>query len=164
MTENIKSSHRLPTNSATQPKSSASFPRRTWTAGSQKRTDSQAAGHILAISFSPFCRRQFKGDRLRAARDGREFIELHRFGSDVEVDAGSRRPVQTDRKCEKCGAPMVLVREPHGIYVGCRDYPKCQNHYSIRRGDRIGTDDNGPGKDSVACGKPMVAVSGKFGE
>ena len=101
--------------------------------------------------------------RLPFAKTCEELIELHRFGNDTEVDPGSRRPVETDRKCEKCKSTMVLVRGPYGIFVGCMDYPTCQNHYSIRRGDRVGTDVKCPGKDGAPCGKPMVAVSGKFG-
>jgi hypothetical protein len=101
--------------------------------------------------------------RLPFAKTCEELIKLHKFGSDAEVDPGSRGPVQTDRKCPKCGSTMVLVRGPYGIFVGCMDYPKCQHRYSITRADRIPTDVMCPGKDGVACGKPMVAVSGKFG-
>jgi hypothetical protein len=95
--------------------------------------------------------------RLPFQKTCEELIELHDFGSDVPDR------VQTDRKCEKCGSTMVLVRGPHGIFVGCVDYPKCQNRYSIHRGDRIGTHVVCPGTDGVPCGKPMVATRGPFG-
>lgn len=101
--------------------------------------------------------------RLPFPKTCEELIKLHRFGSDSEVDPGTRRPVRTDRKCETCGSTMVLVREPHGIFVGCMRYPKCQNHYSVRHGDPIGTDVVCPGKDGVPCGKAMVATLGRFG-
>jgi hypothetical protein len=101
--------------------------------------------------------------RLPFAKTCEEIIDLHKFGSDAEVDPGSRRPIQTDRKCAKCASTMVLVRGPYGIFVGCTDYPKCQNHYSIKRGERIGTDVICSGKDGVPCGEPMVATVGKFG-
>jgi Topoisomerase DNA binding C4 zinc finger len=87
--------------------------------------------------------------RLPFPKTCEELIELHKFGSDTEVDPGCRRPVQTDRKCEKCGSTMVLVRGPHVIFVGCMDYPKCQNRYSIRRGDCIGTNVVCSGKDAL---------------
>ncbi len=101
--------------------------------------------------------------RLPFPKTCEELIELHEFGSDSEVELGTRRPVQTDRKCEKCGSMMVLVRGPHGIFVGCMDYPRCQNRYSIHRGDRIGTDVVCSGKNGVPCDKPMVATLGRFG-
>jgi len=101
--------------------------------------------------------------RLPFPKTCEELIKLHNFGSDSEVDPGTRRQVQTDRKCEICGSTMVLVRGPHGIFVGCMNYPRCQNRYSIRRGDRIGTDVVCPGRNDVPCGKPMVATRGRFG-
>jgi hypothetical protein len=101
--------------------------------------------------------------RLPFPRTCEELIDLHKLGSDAEVAPGTRRPIQTDRKCERCGATMVLVRGPHGVFVGCMDYPKCDKHYSIRRGDKIGTDVVCPGKAGAACGQQMIAVLGRFG-
>lgn len=102
--------------------------------------------------------------RLPFPKTCEELIELHKLGSDSEVDPGSRRPVQTDRKCEKCGSPKVLVRGPHTIFLGCMDYPQCRcEPQFIRRGERTLTDAVCPGKDDVACGKPMVATLGRFG-
>ena len=102
--------------------------------------------------------------RLPFAKTCEELIDLHKFGSDAEVDPGSRRPVQTDRKCEKCGSPKVLVRGPHAIFLGCMDYPKCQcKPEFILRGERIPTDAICPGKDNVPCGKPMYATNGRYG-
>jgi hypothetical protein len=102
--------------------------------------------------------------RLPFPKTCEELIELHKLGSDSEVDPGSRRPVQSDLKCEKCGSPKVLVRGPHTIFLGCMDYPQCRcEPQFIRRGERILTDAICPGKDDVACGKPMVATLGRFG-
>ncbi len=102
--------------------------------------------------------------RLPFARTCEELIDLHKFGNDSEVDPGTRRPVQTDRKCEKCGSPKVLVRGPHAFFLGCMDYPKCQcKPEFIRRGERIWTDAICPGGNGTPCGKPMVAVQGRFG-
>lgn len=101
--------------------------------------------------------------RLPFPKTCEELIDLHKFGSDSEIEPGTRRPVQTDRKCEKCGSTMVIVKGPYSLFVGCMDYPKCQNHYSIRRGERISTDVVCPGKDGAACGKQMVAILGRFG-
>jgi hypothetical protein len=47
--------------------------------------------------------------RLPFPKTCEELIDLHNFGSDSETEPGSRRPVQTDRKCEKCGSTMVIV-------------------------------------------------------
>ena len=101
--------------------------------------------------------------RLPFQKTCKELIELHGFGSDLEVDPGTRRPVQTDRTCDDCGSQFVLVREAEGIVARCGNYPNCQNRYSIRRDDRIGTDVVCSGIDGVPCGKLMVATSGRNG-
>jgi hypothetical protein len=99
-----------------------------------------------------------------ASKTCQELIELHKFGSDSEVGLFSRRPVQTDRKCETCGSFKVLVRGPHSVFLGCPNYPRCQcKPEFVRRGERILTDATCPGKDGVPCGKPMVATQGRFG-
>lgn len=101
--------------------------------------------------------------RLPFAKTCEELIALHKFGSDAEVAPGSRRPIRTDRRCQTCGSPMVLVKGPHGVFVGCGDYPRCQNHYSIRWGDSIETDVACPGRDGTECGQPMLAVRARYG-
>jgi len=110
--------------------------------------DGQSTEHMRRLPFAGTCE---------------ELIEMHKLGSDTEVAPGTRRPIQTDRKCQKCGSTTVLVRGPHGVFVGCMDYPKCDSCYSIRRGDKIGTDVICAGKAGVACGRSMVAVLGRFG-
>ena len=102
--------------------------------------------------------------RLPFAKTCEELIDLHKFGSDAEVEPGSRQPVQTDRKCEKCSSPKVLVRGPQTIFLGCMDYPKCQcKPEFIRQGQRILTDAICPGKNAVACSERMYAVTGRNG-
>ncbi|HXE91899.1 MAG TPA: AAA domain-containing protein [Terriglobales bacterium] len=100
--------------------------------------------------------------RLPFARTCEELITLHKFGSEAEVEPGTRRPIQTDRKCA-CGHPMVLKRGPHGVFVGCSNYPRCREHYSIRRGDSLRTDVACPGRDGTECGQPMLAVRARYG-
>ena len=101
--------------------------------------------------------------RLPFARTCQELIALHNLGSDAEVAPGARRPIETDRKCETCGRRMVLVRGPHGVFVGCMGYPQCQNHFSIRQNEAVGTDVLCAGRDGAVCGQLMVAVRGQYG-
>lgn len=103
--------------------------------------------------------------RIPSAKTCEELIKLHDLGSDKEVDPGSRGPIQTDRKCDRCGSDIVLVPGPHGIFLGCVRYPKCEGATSKSIGwrDRIGVDVKCPGKDGMDCSKPMVAVRGRYG-
>jgi len=98
--------------------------------------------------------------RLPYASTCEELIKLHNFGSDTEVAPGSREPVRTDRKCDKDGSVVLLVPGPHGFFLGCDRYPACDGPTckSIGWGERVGTD-----VKCAACGKPMVALRGRFG-
>jgi len=104
--------------------------------------------------------------RLPFPKTCEELIKLHRFGSDTEVEPGSRRAIQTDRQCPNpaCGgARMIIKRGQTDFFGSCPNYPHCRESFSIGRGDCIGTDVICPGKDGVACGKVMVAMQGRFG-
>lgn len=101
--------------------------------------------------------------RLPFSRTCEELIKLHDFGSDAEVDPGSRRAVVTDRKCDKCGSAMVLVRGPKGFFLGCSRYPTCENPKFIGWDDSVWTDAKCPGKGEVSCGRPMLAVRSRYG-
>ncbi len=46
--------------------------------------------------------------------------------------------VQTDIKCDKCGAPMVIKWGRRGRFLGCSNYPNCsniKNFYNDENGD-----------------------------
>lgn len=96
-----------------------------------------------------------------ATKTCEELIDLHKLGSDSEVDPGSRRPIQTDRCCpnpECRGARMVIKHGRNGFFGSCPNFPKCRESFSIRREDRIGTD-----VVCEKCGEAMVATLGRFG-
>ena len=40
-------------------------------------------------------------------------------------------PIVTDRKCEKCGKPMVLRSSARGEFLGCSGYPKCRTIVTV---------------------------------
>lgn len=93
-----------------------------------------------------------------------ELIAIHSLGSDAEVAPGVRRPIQIDRVCAVCGAPMVLRRGQSGVFAGCSRYLQCNGQPdTIRRGDRILTDAFCPGKDGHPCGQRMVVRIGRHG-
>ncbi len=101
--------------------------------------------------------------RLPFAKTCDELIKIHQLGSDTEVEPGSRGRIRTDRRCEIHDTPMVLVPGPHGLFLGCQEYPKCNIHFGIAKGERIRTDAQCPGKDGVPCSQRMFAVRGRYG-
>ncbi len=46
-------------------------------------------------------------------------------------DAGNKvagsGPITTDRKCDKCGKPLLLRSGPRGRFLACSGYPRCKN-------------------------------------
>ena len=43
----------------------------------------------------------------------------------------STGPLDSGRKCEKCGKPMVLRRSAKGSFLGCSGYPKCKTIVNV---------------------------------
>lgn len=42
--------------------------------------------------------------------------------------------VETDQKCDKCGAPMVILNMNGNRFLGCSKYPECKNTKSMPTG------------------------------
>lgn len=92
-----------------------------------------------------------------------ELVKIHSLGSDSETPPGERQPIRTDRICSACGSVMVLVPGKFGVFVGCTDYPRCKEHFSIRRDERILTDAICLGSEGKPCGQPMMVRLGRRG-
>jgi DNA topoisomerase-1 len=43
----------------------------------------------------------------------------------------STGPLDSGRKCEKCGKPLVLRHSAKGSFLGCGGYPKCKNIVNV---------------------------------
>ena len=69
-------------------------------------------GKFLACSAYPKCKNTFSLDAQ---------------GNKV----ASSGPIVTDRKCEKCGKPMVLRTSKRGEFLGCSGYPKCKTIVTV---------------------------------
>ncbi len=78
---------------------------------------------------------------------------------------------ETDEKCDKCGAPMLIKTGRYGKFMACSAFPKCRNIKPIKK--------NEDGEETVEeekpvdeqtdekcekCGKPMVIKTGRFGK
>ena len=69
-------------------------------------------GKFLACSAYPKCKNTFSVDAE---------------GNKV----ASTGPIVSDRKCEKCGKPMVLRTSKRGEFLGCSGYPKCKTIVTV---------------------------------
>jgi hypothetical protein len=101
--------------------------------------------------------------RLSFPKTCEELIALHELGSDAEVEPGARHRIQTERRCDVHGAPMVLVPGPHGFFLGCPRYPNCEVRYSIARGESVVTEVRCTFTNGRACSQAMSATRGRYG-
>ncbi|MDX1708077.1 MAG: type I DNA topoisomerase [Desulfobacterales bacterium] len=73
-------------------------------------------GHFLACSGYPDC--SYSRDYIRDERGNIEAVETN---SEEAVD----------KKCDKCGNPMVIKRGRYGEFLACSAYPDCKNTQSL---------------------------------
>ncbi|MCK4744467.1 type I DNA topoisomerase [Candidatus Parcubacteria bacterium] len=69
----------------------------------------------------------------------------------------------TDKKCDKCGSPMIIKLGRFGKFLACGNYPECKNTKPINEKGEI----EEPEKVDVKCdkcGKPMVVKNGRYGK
>jgi len=69
---------------------------------------------------------------------------------------------ETDKKCEKCGSPMVIRFNRRGEkFMGCSAFPKCKNAKPLPGTEREA--DQPAGKDCPDCNSPLVIKKGRYG-
>jgi DNA topoisomerase-1 len=71
-------------------------------------------------------------------------------------------PELSERKCEKCGAPMAILYNKRGKFLGCSAYPECKNTMPMD-GPRETAEAEPTDYVCEKCGKPMVIRDGKRG-
>jgi DNA topoisomerase-1 len=73
-------------------------------------------GHFLACSGYPDC--NYSRDYTRDEKGNIQPIE-------ASIDA------VVDKKCDKCGSPMIIKRGRYGEFLACSAYPDCSNTQSL---------------------------------
>jgi DNA topoisomerase-1 len=73
-------------------------------------------GHFLACSGYPACK--YSSDYTRDEKGNIQAV----------APAASET---TDKRCEKCGKPMVLKRGRYGDFLACSGFPECRNTQSL---------------------------------
>ncbi|MCD6101210.1 MAG: type I DNA topoisomerase [Candidatus Marinimicrobia bacterium] len=68
----------------------------------------------------------------------------------------SELQVSTDKRCELCGAPMVIKWSRRGKFLACSNFPRCKNAKPISNGEEE--------KTCPVCGSKMVLREGKYGK
>lgn len=79
------------------------------------------------------------------------------------VDKKALTEETTDKKCEKCGSPMVIKMGRFGKFLACSKYPECKNTKQIDKNGYVQKEET-TNKKCSKCGKPMVIKYGRFGK
>ena len=100
-----------------------------------------------------------QADYLEVLRD---FYGLFSADMAKAKDAMTKFAEQTEHKCDKCGAPMIIRISKKGKFLACSGFPKCKNTLPL-------DDDNKPAEPEptdqkcTKCGAPMVIKTGSRG-
>lgn len=87
------------------------------------------------------------------------------MGDDYTMKAPA---IETDIKCDKCGATMLIRESRYGKFLACSNYPKCKNTKNLDENGNIVEKKEVPVIESDVvcdkCGAKMVVKQGKFGK
>ncbi len=79
------------------------------------------------------------------------------------VDKKALTEETTDKKCEKCGSPMIIKMGRFGKFLACSKYPECKNTKQLDKNGDVQKEET-TDKKCEKCGKPMVIKYGRFGK
>lgn len=65
--------------------------------------------------------------------------------------------------CELCGAPMVVRVSKYGRFLGCKNYPKCNNIKPLHKVTQKSVEVDEEVRCDL-CGSPMVIREGRYGK
>jgi DNA topoisomerase-1 len=83
--------------------------------------------------------------------------------AEINMKDMKKQPMLSDKLCDKCGAPMAILFNKRGKFLGCSRYPECKNAMGVdgprEQSEVLATDYKCP-----KCEKPMVLRSGSRGK
>jgi DNA topoisomerase-1 len=94
--------------------------------------DLRAQNQEITDRKCPVCQENFLV--VKWSKNGR-FLACQGFPTCKYTEPFEKGPVvETDEKCEKCGAPMVVLTMNSSKFLGCSRYPDCKNRKSLSIG------------------------------
>jgi len=89
-------------------------------------------------------------------------VDLDRAATEMTSVKGTG--VETDEKCENCGAPMVIKFGRFGEFLACSNYPECKTTKEMAKGDAAAATSDDEQIICDKCGKPMTLKRSRFGQ
>jgi DNA topoisomerase I len=92
-----------------------------------------------------------------------------KFNKDLERAATEMTQVkgtglETEEKCETCGAPMVIKFGRFGEFMACSNYPECKTTKEMAKGEAAAATSDAEQMVCDKCGKPMQLKRSRFGQ
>ena len=82
---------------------------------------------------------------------------------DKMYEARKAMEEQSDEKCEQCGGNMIVKWGRYGRFLGCANYPECQNIKALNADDTPTEEPEPTDTPCDKCGKPMVIRMSRAG-
>ena len=82
---------------------------------------------------------------------------------DKMYEARKAMETETDEKCEKCSANMIVKWGRYGRFLGCANYPECQNIKALNGDDTPAAEPEETDTLCDKCGEAMVIKQSRAG-
>ena len=82
---------------------------------------------------------------------------------DKMYEARKAMETESEETCEKCGSKMIVKWGRYGRFLGCANYPECQNIKRLNGGDIASTEPEPTDRKCDKCGEPMVIKMSRAG-
>jgi len=82
---------------------------------------------------------------------------------DKMYEARKAMETESDEKCDKCGGNMVVKWGRYGRFLGCANYPECQNVKRLNSDETASAEPEQTDYVCEKCGKPMVIKISRSG-
>ena len=82
---------------------------------------------------------------------------------DKMYEARKAMETESEETCEKCSGKMIVKWGRYGRFLGCANYPECQNIKRLNGDDTVSTEPEPTDRKCDKCGAPMVIKMSRAG-
>ncbi len=91
------------------------------------------------------------------------FQEALEEAPDKMYEARKAMETESDVQCDKCGGNMIVKWGRYGRFLGCSNYPECENIKALNGDDTAASEPEETDTVCDKCGKPMVIKQSRAG-
>lgn len=91
------------------------------------------------------------------------FLDAIEKAPDKMYEARKALETESDEKCEKCGGVMIVKWGKYGRFLGCANYPDCQNIKALNEDETPVEEPETTDTPCDKCGEPMVIKQSRAG-